>query len=158
MPKAGVGTGVVAANACVRSDHAWIAVVGSSLPLTAAGIADAVGSRSVASNDTLSAISLTKSEQSLATRRSRLEPVAAWLRGSRPGSLVLEKHMQGRQYVVSNDVTVCDFVLAYTLDWGNEVGLLGDCPQLIAYMERMYQRPKAAPRIAAAMAALSGAA
>jgi len=86
MPKAGVGTGVVAANACVRSDHAWMVVVCSSLPLAAAGIADAVGSGSVASNDTLSAISLTKSEQSLATRRSRLEPVAVWMRGSRPGS------------------------------------------------------------------------
>jgi glutathione S-transferase len=48
--------------------------------------------------------------------------------------------------------------LAYTLDWGNEVGLLDECPQLKAYMERMYQRPKAPQRIAAAMASLSGAA
>lgn len=70
---------------------------------------------------------------------------------------VLEKHMEGRRYVVSNDVTVCDFVLAYTLDWGNEVGLLEGCPQLQTYMERMYKRPKAAPRIAATMAAISGA-
>jgi glutathione S-transferase len=67
---------------------------------------------------------------------------------------VLEAHMRGRKYVVSDQVTLCDFVLAYTLDWGNEVKLLGDCPQLTAYMERMYQRPKAPPRIAQALASI----
>jgi glutathione S-transferase len=68
---------------------------------------------------------------------------------------VLEGHMQGRQFVVSDGVTVADFVLAYTLDWANEVKLLGDCPQLISYMERMYARPSAAPRIAQAVASLA---
>ena len=67
---------------------------------------------------------------------------------------VLEAHMRGRKYVVGDHVTLCDFVLAYTLDWGNEAGLLGDCPQLRAYMESMYQRPKAPLRIAAAFASL----
>ncbi|HET9445902.1 MAG TPA: glutathione S-transferase family protein, partial [Steroidobacteraceae bacterium] len=56
---------------------------------------------------------------------------------------VAEKHMQGRKYVVGEDVTVADFVLAYTLDWANEVKLLDRSPQLVAYMERMYARPKA---------------
>jgi glutathione S-transferase len=65
---------------------------------------------------------------------------------------VLEAHMRGRSFVVSDRVTVCDFVLAYTLDWANEVKLLGDCPQLLAYMERMYQRPHAPERIARALA------
>jgi len=67
---------------------------------------------------------------------------------------VLEAHMSGRKYVASDHVTLCDFVLAYTLDWGNEARLLGHCPQLKAYMESMYQRPKAAPRIAQAFASL----
>lgn len=67
---------------------------------------------------------------------------------------VLEQHMRGRQFVVGEGVTVADFVLAYTLDWGNEVQLLGDCPQLMSYMERMYARPKAALRIADAFAGL----
>ena len=67
---------------------------------------------------------------------------------------VLEAHMRGRKYVVGDHVTLCDFVLAYTLDWGNEAGLLGDCPQLEAYMESMYQRPHAAPRISQAFASL----
>ncbi len=32
---------------------------------------------------------------------------------------VLEEHMQRRQFVVGDSVTVADFVMAYTLDWGN---------------------------------------
>lgn len=69
---------------------------------------------------------------------------------------VAEKHMQGRKFVVGDDVTVADFVLAYTLDWANEVKLLDRCPQLFAYMERMYARPKAPKRIAQLRAALTG--
>ena len=68
---------------------------------------------------------------------------------------VLEKHMQGREFVAGDSVTVADFVTAYTLDWGNEDKLLGDCPELLAYMKRMYARPSAPPRIAEAFAAIS---
>jgi len=68
---------------------------------------------------------------------------------------VLEKHMQQRQFVAGERVTVADFVLAYTLDWANEVKLLDGYPQLLAYMGRMYARPHAAPRIAAAFASLN---
>ncbi len=68
---------------------------------------------------------------------------------------VLEKHMQGREFVVGDSATVADFVLAYTLDWGNEDKLLGHCPQLLAYMKRMYARPNAPPRNAEAFAAIS---
>jgi glutathione S-transferase len=68
---------------------------------------------------------------------------------------VLENHMQGRRFVVGEDVTVADLVLAYTLDWANEVKLLDGFPRLKAYMERMYARPSAPPRIAAAIASVS---
>jgi glutathione S-transferase len=68
---------------------------------------------------------------------------------------VLEKHMQGRQFVAGDSVSVADFVTAYTLDWGNEDNLLDGCPQLLAYMKRMYARPHAPPRIAEAFAAIS---
>lgn len=61
-----------------------------------------------------------------------------------------EQHMRDRQYVLGERVSVADFVLAYTLDWGNQVGLLGHCPRLLAYLDEMYARPKAAPRIAQA--------
>ncbi len=67
---------------------------------------------------------------------------------------VLENHMRGRQFVVGESVSVADFVLAYTLDWGNENQLLGECPALLAYLERMYTRPKAAPRIKQALASV----
>ena len=65
---------------------------------------------------------------------------------------VLDRHMNGRQFVVGDRVTVADFVTAYTLDWANEQRLLDGFPQLRAYMERMYDRPKAPLRIAAAFA------
>lgn len=70
---------------------------------------------------------------------------------------VLEQHMQGREFLVGARVSVGDFVTAYTLDWGNEVALLDACPTLLAYMERMYDRPKAAMRIKDAFASVTAA-
>ncbi len=64
---------------------------------------------------------------------------------------IVEDHMQDRRFLVGDRVSVADFVLAHTLDWGNEVGLLGDCPTLLAYMESLYARPKAPPRISEAL-------
>jgi glutathione S-transferase len=63
---------------------------------------------------------------------------------------IVERHMQHRQFVVGDSATVADFVLAYTLDWGNEVKLLDHCPRLLAYLEEMYARPHAPMRIAEA--------
>src|SRR5262249_19152740 len=63
---------------------------------------------------------------------------------------VLEKHMQGREFVVGDHATVADFVVAFTLDWGGEAKLLDEFPVLRRYMERMYARPKAPQRIAKA--------
>jgi len=73
-----------------------------------------------------------------------------------PMAQVMEAHMSGREFVVGDRVSVADFVLAYTLDWANDVDLLADCPELQRYLERMYQRPAAPPRIAAAFASLTG--
>ncbi|GAX46126.1 glutathione S-transferase family protein (plasmid) [Nostoc sp. UHCC 0926] len=70
-------------------------------------------------------------------------------------AVVLENHLLDRQFVVGEHVTVADFVLAYTLDWANEVQLLATFPTLVDYMERMYKRPKASGRIAAALASLN---
>jgi glutathione S-transferase len=67
---------------------------------------------------------------------------------------VLDAHMHGRQFVIGNTATVADFVLAYTLDWANEVKLLDAFPPLHDYMERMYARPRAPLRIAEAFARL----
>jgi glutathione S-transferase len=65
---------------------------------------------------------------------------------------VLQEHMQDRPFLVGDGVTVGDFVLAHTLDWANELHLIDEYPQLKAYMERMYARPHAPPRIAQAFA------
>jgi glutathione S-transferase len=67
---------------------------------------------------------------------------------------VMEEHMVGRQFLVGDRVTVADFVAAYTLDWANEIKLLDASPQLRGYMERMYTRPQAPPRIAQALASI----
>jgi glutathione S-transferase len=64
---------------------------------------------------------------------------------------IVERHMRQRRFIVGDTVTVADFVLAYTLDWGNEAKLLDHCPRLFAYMEEMYARPHAPMRIAAAI-------
>jgi glutathione S-transferase len=68
---------------------------------------------------------------------------------------VMEEHMQESQFIVGNTITVADFVCAYTLDWANEIRLLDGCPQLLRYMERMYARPNAPLRIAAALASIN---
>jgi glutathione S-transferase len=58
--------------------------------------------------------------------------------------------------VVGDSVTVADFVLGHTLDWAQMAGLLGGFPNLQAYMERMYARPRAPMRIKEAFASLKG--
>jgi glutathione S-transferase len=67
---------------------------------------------------------------------------------------VLEEHLKSRQFLVGNTATVADFIMAYTLDWANEIQLLEGFPNLKNYMTKMYARPHAAPRIAAAFASL----
>jgi glutathione S-transferase len=69
---------------------------------------------------------------------------------------VMEAHMQDRQFIVGNTVTIADFVCAYTFDWASMAGLLDGSPLLYDYMERMYARPNAPLRIAAAFASLKG--
>ncbi len=70
---------------------------------------------------------------------------------------VLDARLRGRRFVAGENVTVADFVTAYTLDWANLTGLLGGFPGLVDYLERMYARPNAPLRIAAAFAAIEAA-
>lgn len=67
---------------------------------------------------------------------------------------VLDRHMEGREFIVGDSMTVADCVTAYVLDWGDEDGLIDGYPNLEAYLERMYARPKAPQRIAEAFADL----
>ncbi|RCV88257.1 glutathione S-transferase family protein [Billgrantia montanilacus] len=67
---------------------------------------------------------------------------------------VLERHMQEREYLVGDRLSVADFNAAYTLDWVNEENLLGNAPRLREYLKTMYARPTAPPTIAVAFAAM----
>ena len=69
---------------------------------------------------------------------------------------VMEKHLATRDVLVGENVTVADFVAAYTLDMASMAHLLEALPNLRAYMDRMYARPKAPQRIAQAFASLRG--
>lgn len=67
---------------------------------------------------------------------------------------VLNHHMEGRQFIVGDGITVADCVMAYVIDWANELHLIDEFPQLRAYLDRMYARPAAPARIAEAIASL----
>jgi glutathione S-transferase len=71
---------------------------------------------------------------------------------------VLERHMEGRQFIVGDRVTAADCVTAYLMDWANEEHLIDGFPNLRAYLDRMYARSTAPKRIAEAFADVQAAA
>ena len=73
-------------------------------------------------------------------------------------AMILDRHMESRQFIVGDGMTIADCVTAYLIDWANEQHLIDDCPQLRAYLSRMYARPKAPQRIADALAGVRAAA
>lgn len=70
---------------------------------------------------------------------------------------VLERHMNGRQFIVGDRITVADCVTAYLMDWANEQQLLDGFANLKAYLKRMYARSTAPQRIAEAFASIRAA-
>lgn len=67
---------------------------------------------------------------------------------------ILEQHMQGRQFLAGESLSVADLNAAYTLDWANEAQMLTDAPRLRDYVKTMYERPTAPQTIAQGFAAL----
>ena len=67
---------------------------------------------------------------------------------------VLERHMEEREFIVADRLSVADFNAAYTLDWANEEKMLDGTPRLRKYLKSMYARSAAPPTIAEAFAAL----
>ncbi|PCE29716.1 glutathione S-transferase family protein [Burkholderia ubonensis] len=61
---------------------------------------------------------------------------------------ILDRHLEGRAFIVGDTLTVADCVTAYLIDWANEFHLIDAFPQLQAYLERLYARPNAPQRIA----------
>jgi glutathione S-transferase len=70
---------------------------------------------------------------------------------------VLDRHLEGRRFIVGDNVTIADCVMAYLMDWADWQKLLDGFTQLRAYLERMYARPKAPKRIVEAFAELRAA-
>jgi glutathione S-transferase len=67
---------------------------------------------------------------------------------------VLDRQLEGRLFIVGDSMSIADCVTAYLIDWANELHLIDNLPQLLAYLQRMYARPKAPQRIADAVASL----
>jgi glutathione S-transferase len=56
---------------------------------------------------------------------------------------VIDKRLQGRNYIVGNKFTAADVVMTGVLRLGDRLGQLGDFPGLQAYMKRQLERPAA---------------
>ena len=67
---------------------------------------------------------------------------------------VFEQYMTSRNFVVGDRLSVADCIAAFTLDWSNEANMLGDAPQLKAYLKKMYARPTAPMTIKEGFAAI----
>jgi glutathione S-transferase len=54
---------------------------------------------------------------------------------------VLEAAVDGRTYIVGDSFTAADIIVASALGWAQFVGVLGDHPKLMAYLQGFQQRP-----------------
>jgi glutathione S-transferase len=59
----------------------------------------------------------------------------------RKGAAVLEDVLGEADYLVENRFTATDIFVSYTVNWGHGEGLIDGCPNLQAYLERLYARP-----------------
>jgi len=55
-------------------------------------------------------------------------------------SKVLDKVLEGTDYLVGNRFSVTDILVGFTLNWGNGAGLLEQAPNLQKYVGRLKQR------------------
>ncbi|MEM8863533.1 MAG: glutathione S-transferase family protein [Chloroflexota bacterium] len=56
------------------------------------------------------------------------------------GAAVLESVLGDADYLVDNRFSVTDIFVGYTVNWGRNDGLLSDCPNLKAYLDRLMAR------------------
>lgn len=61
---------------------------------------------------------------------------------------ILDRHMDGREFIVGESITAADCVTVYLLDWASERCPIDGLPNLRRYLEQMYARPAAPKRIA----------
>ena len=58
----------------------------------------------------------------------------------RKGAAVLDRVLGEVEYLVQDRFSVTDIIVGYTVNWGQEQGLLGGFPGLLAYLERLFRR------------------
>jgi glutathione S-transferase len=56
---------------------------------------------------------------------------------------VLERELGDRPYLLGDEFTAADIMMAYGLQWAEHFGLLGERPRLAAYFRRIVARPAA---------------
>jgi glutathione S-transferase len=54
---------------------------------------------------------------------------------------VLNRSMEGLDYLVGNRFSVTDILVGFTLNWGDQYGLLDHTPALLDYLARLKERP-----------------
>lgn len=54
---------------------------------------------------------------------------------------VLNRSMEGLDYLVGNRFSVTDILVGFTLNWGDQNGLLDHTPGLLDYLARLKERP-----------------
>ena len=58
----------------------------------------------------------------------------------RKGAAVLDTVLSDKKFLVDNRFSATDILVSYTVNWGYDDGLIDDFPNLIAYLERLYER------------------
>ena len=58
----------------------------------------------------------------------------------RKAAAVLEDVLRDKKYLVDDRFSATDILVSYTVNWGYDDGLIDDFPNLIAYLERLYER------------------
>jgi len=56
------------------------------------------------------------------------------------GAAALDAVLRKTNYLIEERFSVTDIIVGYTINWGQEQGLLGECPGLLAYVERLFAR------------------
>lgn len=54
---------------------------------------------------------------------------------------VLEAHLTDNKYLISNQFSIADILVGFTLGWAKGFSLLDSSPRLLAYLERLQERP-----------------
>jgi glutathione S-transferase len=54
---------------------------------------------------------------------------------------ILDKQFASTDYLIGNRFSVTDIRVGFVVNWGNDVGLLEQTPNLRRYLERLKKRP-----------------